>query len=66
MSDTIAQRIRRRRRELDFSQAELGAMADIGSNSISTYERGTIAPSIPTLRKLATALDVTTDWLVNG
>jgi len=63
---SIGKRIRDRRRELDLSQNELAKKADIGWNSISTYERGTTIPTVPTMRKLADALNVTTDWLIYG
>lgn len=47
-----------------WSQAELAAKAGMPSTSIAHFEAGARKPSFDTLRKLANALDVTTDYLL--
>ena len=47
-----------------WSQAELGQRADLPASSIAHFEIGSRKPSFDTLRRLANALDVTTDFLV--
>lgn len=51
--------IRRRRRELDFSQEELAERAEMHRTYISDIERGVVNPSLELIEKLAEALDVT-------
>ncbi|MBD2136236.1 helix-turn-helix transcriptional regulator [Anabaena sp. FACHB-1237] len=50
--------IRRRRRELDFSQEELAEKAEIHRTYISSIERGKRNPSLENIEKLAKALDI--------
>ena len=50
--------IRRRRRELDFSQEELAERAEIHRTYISSIERGQRNPSLENIEKLAKALDI--------
>jgi transcriptional regulator with XRE-family HTH domain len=47
-----------------WSQAELASKAGMPSTSIAHFEAGARKPSFDTLRKLANALDVTTDYLL--
>ena len=47
-----------------MSQAELAGVAGLPPSSIAHFERGTRKPSFDNLRKLAIALDVTTDYLL--
>src|SRR5215218_6313148 len=64
-SDIFQQRLRAAREELrKWSQSELGAKAGLPPTSIAHFETGSRKPSFDTLRKLANALDVTTDYLL--
>lgn len=60
----IGQRIARRRNVLDLTQAQLEELADIGY--VGNIERGTSIPSLEALMKLASALQVTPDYLLLG
>jgi transcriptional regulator with XRE-family HTH domain len=58
MYDRIGNAIRRRRRQLDMSQAELAARMGVSREAVSQIERGR-APSLNRLRSIADALGVT-------
>ena len=60
------QRLRELRRKRNLSQNDLGQMIDLHYTHIGRYERGLSAPSTETLYKLANALGVTMDWLLEG
>jgi len=49
--------VRKRRRELDFSQEDLAERAGLHRNYISDIERGDRNPSLESIQKLAKALD---------
>jgi transcriptional regulator with XRE-family HTH domain len=53
------EQLKRLRKERGLSQAKLAALADIDPSTMNQIERGVREPSTTTLRKLATALDVT-------
>jgi transcriptional regulator with XRE-family HTH domain len=53
------EQLKRLRKERGLSQAKLAALADIDPSTMNQIERGAREPSTTTLRKLATALDVT-------
>lgn len=50
--------VRRRRRELDFSQEELAERAELHRTYLSDIERGEGNPSLEVIEKLANALDI--------
>jgi len=50
--------IRRRRRELDFSQEELAERADLNRTYLSDIERGEVNPSLETIDRLVGALNI--------
>jgi transcriptional regulator with XRE-family HTH domain len=47
-----------------WSQSELAGRAGLPPSSIAHFEAGSRKPSFDTLRRLATALEVTTDYLL--
>lgn len=49
----------KRRKELNWTQEDLGRRAGISSQLISKYERGKVQPGRTNLRKLAYALTLT-------
>ena len=54
----------REKKGLTLQQVE--ALTGISGNTISRYERGVISPTAETLSKIANALEVTIDELLNG
>jgi transcriptional regulator with XRE-family HTH domain len=54
----IGTEVRRLRKSLDLTVAELGAAAGISAGMLSKIENGTISPSLATLSALAHALNV--------
>lgn len=64
--DTIASRIIARRAELGISQNRLAMQSKVAPAQISRYEAGVNKPSIPTIGKLAEAMDVPFEWLAYG
>lgn len=68
-SDTVvgfAGRLRELRRQRNLSQSELGELASIHYTHVSRYERGVSKPSAETLKRIADALGVTGDFLMEG
>jgi transcriptional regulator with XRE-family HTH domain len=55
----IGAQVRRLRKSLDLTVAELGNAAGISAGMMSKIENGTISPSLATLKALATSLNVT-------
>jgi len=60
------QRFRMLRRQKNLSQAELGKIVGIHYTHIGRYERGLSKPNAETAIRLAEALGVTTDYLIDG
>jgi transcriptional regulator with XRE-family HTH domain len=54
----IGTEVRKLRKELDLTVAELGAAADISTGMLSKIENGSISPSLATLDALSSALNV--------
>jgi transcriptional regulator with XRE-family HTH domain len=62
---SIAQNIKRKRKELGFSQDKLSKLADVAYNTIVKIESGENSnPTIETLRKIAKALNIGIDKLI--
>ncbi len=57
-------RIKNRRMKLGITQTELAKSAKLTPAAISQFESGSRKPSFDALSKLATALKVTTDYLL--
>ena len=49
-----------------LSQADLEKLTGIDANTFSRYERGIVTPSIEVAQKIADALNVSVDELLNG
>jgi len=64
MSMEFKERLRQRRRFLNFTQEYLGSLVGVEKATISGYERGTSRPDIDMLAKLSKELKVSTDWLL--
>ncbi|WP_434986245.1 helix-turn-helix domain-containing protein [Pseudomonas protegens] len=62
----FAERLRSLRKQKNLSQTELGQLAELHYTHIGRYERGTSRPSVDTLKRLADALDVSSDYLLEG
>ena len=64
MSKIFADRLRAARSLRGWGQAELAEATKLQVSAISHFETGTRSPSFDNLRKLADALQVTTDYLI--
>jgi transcriptional regulator with XRE-family HTH domain len=62
--DVFSERLRSAREMRKLTQNELGTKANLPSTSIAHFEAGSRKPSFDNLRKLAEALEVTTDYLL--
>ena len=60
------QRLRKMRMQKELSQSELAKIVGIHFNQISRYEKGSSQPTIDKINRLAGALDVSGDYLING
>jgi transcriptional regulator with XRE-family HTH domain len=58
IEEEIGAQVRRRRKSLDLTAAQLGKMAGISTGMLSKIENGAISASLSTLRALATALNI--------
>jgi transcriptional regulator with XRE-family HTH domain len=63
-SDIFKERLRAARELRGYSQGVLAERARMPPTSISHFEAGSRKPSFDTLRRLANALEVTTDYLL--
>jgi transcriptional regulator with XRE-family HTH domain len=63
-SDVFQDRLRASRDLRQWSQSELAGRAGMPPSSIAHFEAGSRKPSFETLRRLANALEVTTDYLL--
>lgn len=63
-SEVFPERLRAARELRKFSQSELASRAGMPPSSIAHFETGSRKPSFDTLRRLANALEVTTDFLL--
>jgi transcriptional regulator with XRE-family HTH domain len=62
----IGKRVRKRRRDLDMTQVELAAKSGLAQFHISLIEKEHVKNiQTDTLKKLALALDVSADWLID-
>lgn len=63
MADNFAKRLKTAREIRNLSQSELAAKAKLQPSAISHFEIGARSPSFDNLKRVADALDVTTDYL---
>ena len=63
-SDIFPQRLRAARALRDLNQSELARRAGLQASAVSHFETGARKPSFDNLKRLADALDVTTDYLL--
>ena len=63
-SEVFPERLRTAREKRGLSQGDLANRARFQASAISHFETGTRKPSFDNLRRLADALEVTTDYLL--
>ena len=63
---TLGEKIRSARTAKRISQQELGKIAQTHQKNISKYEQDAVVPLAITLKAIADALDVTTDYLLGN
>ncbi len=63
---TLGEKIKIYRLKKKFSQQDLGEIAETHQKNISKYEQDLVIPSAVTLKKIADALQVSTDFLLGG
>ena len=63
---TFGARVRSRRALLGLTQEEVAAQVGFTSQALSLIENDLTAPRMENCQRLATALGVTTDWLLHG
>lgn len=66
VAERFAANLRRHRKQLGISQEELGIRASLHRTEVSILEQGFRSPRIDTLVKLAGALEVSPDDLLEG
>ena len=64
MSDVFSDRLKAARELRELSQGDLAVKANLPPTSISHFESGSRKPSFDNLRRLAVALEVSTDYLM--
>lgn len=63
-SSDFSERLRALRKQKNLSQTELGKLASLHYTHIGRFERGISRPSGDTLKRLADALDISSDYLL--
>ena len=64
--NAMGTRMKRRRKELKMSQAELAEKVNVSNNHISSIETGKQIPSLTTFVEICEQLDTTPDFLLLG
>ena len=64
MAETFQERLKEMRERRGWSQAELAQKSRLQPTAISHFETGGRSPSFDNLRRLADALNVSTDYLI--
>ena len=63
---SLADRIKQTRKDKGLSQQTLADLSNVHISNIGRYERGDAKPSAEVLNRIAQALDVSPDYLING
>lgn len=63
---SLADRIKQARKDKSLSQQALADLSNVHISNIGRYERGDANPSAEVLNRIAQALDVSPDYLING
>ena len=66
VAQTLGQRIREARERAKLSQAALGDAVGVRAPTVFRWEKDTMAPERETLRRLATVLGTSVEWLDYG
>lgn len=64
--ESAGARLRRARKELGISQAEMAGRVGLAQNSIAVYESGTRTPPLPVLLALEHELLINHQWILDG
>ena len=63
---SLADRLKKARTDKKLSQQQLSQLANVHYTNVGRYERGDAKPSADVLNRLANALEVSPDFLMNG
>ena len=63
---TVGDRLRHARQRRDLTQHDLAELADMSQGTVARIERGRLTPRQYTIQRLATALDLSPEWLLSG
>lgn len=66
INSEVGKRITDLRKKRGFSREKLSELADISVQFLAEIEKGRKSMTVNTLRKVSSALMVTTDYIVNG
>ena len=66
MQNGFAQRLLKLRKDKKLTQSQLGEMVGLHYQHIGRYERGVVQPTAAALQRLASALEVSVEYLVGG
>ena len=64
--DSLAERLREGRKNKKLSQQKLAKIANVHYTNVGKYERGEATPSSSVLNRIAQALELSPDFLMNG
>ena len=64
--DSLASRLKECRKNKNLSQQKLAELAKVHFTNVGKYERGEAIPSSSVLNRIAQALDISPDYLMNG
>ena len=66
MKQHLPDRLLQARKKMGLSQQELAKLANVHFTNVGKYERGEATPAADILNRIAKALEVSTDYLLNG